>query len=434
VEYSYLAKQDPAILAAVKAEFEREFQTLELIASENFVSPAVLEAAGSAMTNKYAEGYPGKRYYGGCTAVDQAENLARDRVKELFKAEYANVQPHSGSQANMAIYFSLLKPGDTVLGMDLAHGGHLTHGSPVNFSGKLFKIISYGVKPDTGRINFDQMAALAREYRPKMIIAGGSAYPRFLDFAKFREIADSIGAFLIADIAHPAGLIAAGLHPDPLPYCHIVTSTTHKTLRGPRGGLILMGQDWENPFGIIAPKSGRRKMMSEIVDSNVMPGIQGGPLMHIIAAKAVAFGEALKPEFKIYAGQIIANARTLAEELLNRDYTLISGGTDNHLMLIDLSNKNVTGKQAEILLEESGITTNKNMVPFDQKSPLVTSGIRIGTAAMTTRGMREPEMRIIAKLIDQVLSNPDSEETRQKVRAAVSELCGQFPLYKEIKI
>jgi len=434
VEYSYLAKQDPAILAAVKAEFEREFQTLELIASENFVSPAVLEAAGSAMTNKYAEGYPGKRYYGGCTAVDQAENLARDRVKELFKAEYANVQPHSGSQANMAIYFSLLKPGDTVLGMDLAHGGHLTHGSPVNFSGKLFKIISYGVKPDTGRINFDQMAALAREYRPKMIIAGGSAYPRFLDFAKFREIADSIGAFLIADIAHPAGLIAAGLHPDPLPYCHIVTSTTHKTLRGPRGGLILMGQDWENPFGIIAPKSGRRKMMSEIVDSNVMPGIQGGPLMHIIAAKAVAFGEALKPEFKIYAGQIIANARTLAEELLNRDYTLISGGTDNHLMLIDLSNKNVTGKQAEILLEESGITTNKNMVPFDQKSPLVTSGIRIGTAAMTTRGMREPEMRIIAKLIDQVLSNPDSEETRQKVRAAVSELCGQFPLYKEVKI
>ncbi len=434
MEYSYLAKQDPAILAAVKAEFEREFQTLELIASENFVSPAVLEAAGSAMTNKYAEGYPGKRYYGGCTAVDQAENLARDRVKELFKAEYANVQPHSGSQANMAIYFSLLKPGDTVLGMDLAHGGHLTHGSPVNFSGKLFKIISYGVKPDTGRINFDQIATLAREYRPKMIIAGGSAYPRFLDFAKFREIADSIGAFLIADIAHPAGLIAAGLHPDPLPYCHIVTSTTHKTLRGPRGGLILMGQDWENPFGIIAPKSGRRKMMSEIVDSNVMPGIQGGPLMHIIAAKAVAFGEALKPEFKIYAGQIIANARTLAEELLNRDYTLISGGTDNHLMLIDLSNKNVTGKQAEILLEESGITTNKNMVPFDQKSPLVTSGIRIGTAAMTTRGMREPEMRIIAKLIDQVLSNPDSEETRQKVRAAVSELCGQFPLYKEIKI
>jgi len=434
VEYSYLAKQDPAILAAVKAEFERECQTLELIASENFVSPAVLEAAGSAMTNKYAEGYPGKRYYGGCTAVDQAENLARDRVKELFKAEYANVQPHSGSQANMAIYFSLLKPGDTVLGMDLAHGGHLTHGSPVNFSGKLFKIISYGVKPDTGRINFDQMAALAREYRPKMIIAGGSAYPRFLDFAKFREIADSIGAFLIADIAHPAGLIAAGLHPDPLPYCHIVTSTTHKTLRGPRGGLILMGQDWENPFGIVAPKSGRQKMMSEIVDSNVMPGIQGGPLMHIIAAKAVAFGEALKPEFKIYAGQIIANARTLAEELLNRDYTLISGGTDNHLMLIDLSNKNVTGKQAEILLEESGITTNKNMVPFDQKSPLVTSGIRIGTAAMTTRGMREPEMRIIAKLIDQVLSNPDSEETRQKVRAAVSELCGQFPLYKEVKI
>jgi len=434
MEYSFLARQDSVILVAVKAEFERERHTLELIASENFVSPAVLEAAGSAMTNKYAEGYPGKRYYGGCAAVDLAENLARDRVKELFKAEYANVQPHSGSQANMAVYFSLLNPGDTVMGMDLAHGGHLTHGSPVNFSGKLFKIISYGVKPDTGRIDFDRMAELAREYRPKMIIAGGSAYPRFLDFAKFREIADSIGAFLVADIAHPAGLIAAGLHPDPLPYCHIVTSTTHKTLRGPRGGLILMGRDWENPFGLVAPKSGRLKMMSEIIDSNVMPGIQGGPLMHIIAAKAVAFGEALKPEFKVYAGQIIANAKTLADELLQRDYHLISGGTDNHLMLIDLCNKNITGKQAENILEEAGITTNKNMVPFDQKSPFVTSGIRIGTAAMTTRGMRAPEMRTIAALIDQVLTNPDTEDVRQSVRAAVGELCTQFPLYQEIKI
>lgn len=434
MEYSYLARQDSAILAAIKAEYERERHTLELIASENFVSPAVLEAAGSAMTNKYAEGYPGKRYYGGCAAVDLAENLARDRVKELFKAEYANVQPHSGSQANMAIYFSLLNPGDTVMGMDLAHGGHLTHGSPVNFSGKLFRIISYGVKPDSGRIDFDRMAELAREHRPKMIIAGGSAYPRFLDFAKFREIADSVGAFLMADIAHPAGLIAAGLHPDPLPYCHIVTSTTHKTLRGPRGGLILMGRDWENPFGLVAPKSGRLKMMSEIIDSNVMPGIQGGPLMHIIAAKAVAFGEALKPEFKVYTGQIIANARTLAEELLRRGYNLISGGTDNHLMLIDLCNKNVTGKQAENILEESGITTNKNMVPFDQKSPFITSGIRIGTAAMTTRGMREPEMCTIAGLIDQVLTSPDSEDVRQKVRAAVGELCDHFPLYQEIKI
>jgi len=434
VEFNYLSRQDPAIWAAIKAEFERERQTLELIASENFVSPAVLEAAGSAMTNKYAEGYPGKRYYGGCGAVDQAENLARDRVKALFNAEYANVQPHSGSQANMAVYFSLLKTGDTVLGMDLAHGGHLTHGSPVNFSGKLFKIISYGVNRATGQIDYDRMAELAREHRPKMIIAGGSAYPRFLDFARFREIADSVGAFLVADIAHPAGLIAAGLHPDPLPYCHIVTSTTHKTLRGPRGGLILMGKDWENPFGLTAAKSGRLKMMSEIVDSNVMPGIQGGPLMHIIAAKAVAFGEALQPEFKIYARQIITNAKTLAEELLKCDYNLISGGTDNHLMLIDLSNKNITGKQAENILEEAGITTNKNMVPYDQKSPFVTSGIRIGTAAMTTRGMREPEMRIIATLIDQVLSNPDSADMRHKVRKEVSELCRQFPLYQMINI
>jgi len=434
LEYNFLAKQDAVLLDTIKAEIERERQTLEMIASENFVSPAVLEAAGSVLTNKYAEGYPGKRYYGGCAAVDQAENLARDRVKKLFGADYANVQPHSGSQANMAVYFSLVNVGDTVLGMDLAHGGHLTHGSPVNFSGKLFRIISYGVKKDTGRIDFDRLAELALEYRPKMIIAGGSAYPRFLDFAKFREIADSVGAFLVADVAHPAGLIAAGLHPDPLPYCHIVTSTTHKTLRGPRGGLILMGKDWENPFGLVAPKSGRTKMMSEIIDSNVMPGIQGGPLMHIIAAKAVAFGEALRPEFKAYAQQIIVNAQALAEELLHRDYNLVSGGTDNHLILIDLSNKNITGKQAENILEESGITTNKNMVPFDQKSPSVTSGIRIGTAALTTRGMREAEMRTIAGLIDHVLSNPDSKDIHQKVRSEVGELCGNFPLYQEIKL
>lgn len=434
MEFTTLAKQDPAILNTIRLEFERERQTLEMIASENFVSPAVMEAAGSVLTNKYAEGYPGKRYYGGCAAVDQAENLARDRVKALFKADYANVQPHSGSQANMAIYFSLVNPGETVMGMDLAHGGHLTHGSPVNFSGKLFKIISYGVKPDTGRIDFDRMAELARQHHPKMIIAGGSAYPRFLDFAKFREIADSVGAFLVADIAHPAGLIAAGLHPDPMPYCHVVTSTTHKTLRGPRGGLILMGKDWENPFGLVALKSGRLKMMSEIIDSNVMPGIQGGPLMHIIAAKAVAFGEALQPEFKVYAGQIIANAKTLAEELLRRGFNLISGGTDNHLLLINLCNKNITGKQAENVLEESGITTNKNMVPFDQKSPFVTSGIRIGTAALTTRGMRETEMRTIAGLIDQVISNPDSEEVRIKVRAEVGELGRQYPLYQTINL
>jgi len=432
VDFDYLRTNDPDVMSAISAEFERERGTLELIASENFVSPAVLEAAGSAMTNKYAEGYPGKRYYGGCSAVDTAENLARDRVMELFGAEYANVQPHSGSQANMAVYFTLLETGDTVLGMNLAHGGHLTHGSPVNFSGKLFNIVSYGVKRETGRIDFEQMAKIAKETRPRMIIAGGSAYPRFLDFERFREIADSVGAFLMADVAHPAGLIAAGLHPDPLPHCHIVTSTTHKTLRGPRGGLILMGKDFENPFGIVAPKTGRTKMMSEIVDSNVMPGIQGGPLMHIIAAKAVAFGEALKPEFKLYARQIITNAKILAEELASRDYQLTSGGTDNHLMLIDLTNKGLSGKKAENTLEESGITTNKNMVPFDTKSPFVTSGIRIGTAAMTTRGMKEDEMRTIARLIDKALANHEDETIKHSVREEVRELCNQFPLYREI--
>jgi len=432
VDFDYLRTNDPDVMASISAEFERERWTLELIASENFVSPAVLEAAGSTMTNKYAEGYPGKRYYGGCSAVDTAENLARDRVKELFSAAYANVQTHSGSQANMAVYFTLLETGDTVLGMDLAHGGHLTHGSPVNFSGKLFNIVSYGVNRETGRIDFDQMERIAKETKPKMIIAGGSAYPRFLDFERFREIADSVGAFLMADVAHPAGLIAAGLHPDPLPYCHIVTSTTHKTLRGPRGGLILMGKDFENPFGIVAPKTGRTKMMSEIVDSNVMPGIQGGPLMHIIAAKAVAFGEALKPGFKQYAQQIITNAKTLAEELVSRDYHLTSGGTDNHLMLIDLTNKGISGKKAENTLEESGITTNKNMVPFDTKSPFVTSGIRIGTAAMTTRGMKKDEMRTIARLIDKALVNNEDETIKHSVREEVRELCSQFPLYREI--
>ncbi|MDD5764903.1 MAG: serine hydroxymethyltransferase [Candidatus Marinimicrobia bacterium] len=433
MDFPFLRQQDPEVLSAISDELERERWTLELIASENFVSPAVLEAAGCVMTNKYAEGYPGKRYYGGCSAVDQAENLARERVKKLFSAEYANVQPHSGSQANMAVYFSLLKTGDTVLGMDLAHGGHLTHGSPVNFSGKLFHIVSYGVKKDTGRIDFDQMAALAKEHKPKMIIAGGSAYPRILDFSKFREIADSVGAFLMADIAHPAGLIAAGYHPSPMPFCHVITSTTHKTLRGPRSGLIMMGKDFENPFGIVAGKSGRKKMMSEIIDSNVMPGIQGGPLMHIIAAKAVAFGEALQPSFCEYAHQIILNAATLAEELMRRDFRLISGGTDNHLMLIDLTNKGITGKVAEQVLEESGITTNKNMVPFDTQSPFITSGIRIGTAAMTTRGMKEPEMKIIATLIDRVLSDSENVQTRQTVRAEVRQFCARFPLYPEIK-
>lgn len=434
MDFDYLRKVDPELMAAVTAEFERERDTLELIASENFVSPAVLEAAGSALTNKYAEGYPGKRYYGGCGAVDIAENLARDRVKQLFAAEYANVQPHSGSQANMAIYFSFLQTGDTVLGMNLAHGGHLTHGSPVNFSGKLFHIVSYGVKQETGRIDYDRLTELAQEHNPKMIIAGGSAYPRFIDFARFREIADDVGAFLMADIAHPAGLIAAGLHPSPIPYCHVVTSTTHKTLRGPRGGLILMGKNYENPLGIVAPKSGRLKMMSEIIDSNVMPGIQGGPLMHVIAAKAVAFGEALQPSFKSYAQQVMRNAQILAEELMQMDYQLISGGTDTHLMLIDLTNKNITGKAAETALEESGITTNKNMVPFDTKSPFITSGIRLGTSAITTRGMQENEMRTIARLINKVISHSDEEGVKASVKQEVRELCRQFPLYQEINV
>lgn len=434
MNFEFLSQQDSELMSAIKAEFDRERWTLELIASENFVSPAVLEAAGNVMTNKYAEGYPSKRYYGGCAAVDQAENLARERVKKLFSAEYANVQPHSGSQANMAVYFSFLNVGDTVLGMDLAHGGHLTHGSPVNFSGKLFNIVSYGVKRETGRIDYDRMEAIAKEHKPKMIIAGGSAYPRFIDFAKFREIANSVGAFLVADIAHPAGLIATGLHPSPLPYCHAVTSTTHKTLRGPRGGLILMGKDYENPLGITARKSGRTKMMSEVIDSNVMPGIQGGPLMHIIAAKAVAFGEALKPSFKVYTKQIIDNAKALAEELLKFGYNLISGGTDTHLMLIDLTNKEISGKAAENALEEAGITTNKNMVPFDQRSPFITSGIRIGTSAVTTRGMKKDEMQLIAKFIDRVLSNREDEKVKKSVRESVRELCKHFPLYQEIKV
>jgi len=434
MEFKYLAAQDSEIFNSVKTELDRERNTLELIASENFVSPAVLETASCVMTNKYAEGYPGKRYYGGCFAVDQAENLARDRVKKLFNAEYANVQPHSGSQANMAVFFSFLETGDTILGMDLSHGGHLTHGSPVNFSGKLFNIVSYGVKKETGRIDYDDLAQKAREFKPKMIIAGASAYPRFIDFAKFREVADSVGAFLVTDMAHPAGLIAAGLHPNPLPHCHAVTSTTHKTLRGPRGGLILMGKDYENTLGYVAPKSGRIKMMSEIIDSNVMPGIQGGPLMHIIAAKAVAFGECLKPEFKVYAQQILNNAKALAEELMSLDFELISGGTDNHLMLIDLTNKGISGKAAENALEEAGITTNKNMVPFDTRSPFITSGIRIGTAALTTRGMKETEMKQIARFIDEVIKDAKNEEKNKNVNGKVRELCNQFPLYQQIKL
>lgn len=430
---SDLSLNDPQIYAAIMAERDRENDTLELIASENFVSKAVLQAAGSVMTNKYAEGYPGKRYYGGCEAVDTAENLARDRVKELFSAEYANVQPHSGSQANMSAYFTLVQPGDTVLGMDLAHGGHLTHGSSVNFSGKFYNIVAYGVDRETGRIDYDMVRDQAKKHNPKMIIAGGSAYPRHYDFKTFREIADEVGAFLMADVAHPAGLIAAGEHPSPIPHCHVVTSTTHKTLRGPRGGLVMMGKDFENPFGLVAAKSGRTKMMSELLDSTVMPGIQGGPLMHIIAAKAVAFKEALEPSFKDYAKQVIANAKTLGEALSEYGFYLISGGTDNHLLLIDLTDKGISGKKAERVLEEAGMTTNKNMVPFDQRSPFITSGIRIGTAALTTRGFKEPEMKMIASFINDVISDPDNESVIEQTRSKVAELVKGYPHYKDIE-
>ena len=427
-----LKDTDGELFEILNREIRREDETLELIASENFVSNSVLEMAGGVMTNKYAEGYPGKRYYGGCQFVDEAENLARDRAKQLFNAEYTNVQPHSGSQANMAALMTFLENGDTVMGLDLAHGGHLTHGSPVNFSGQLFNFVSYHVHPDTGRVDFDEVWNLAREYKPKMIICGGSAYPRFIEFEQFREVVDEVDAFLMADIAHPAGLVAMGLHPSPIPYCDVITTTTHKTLRGPRGGMIMMGEDRENPWGKVAPKSGRVKMISELIDSMVMPGIQGGPLMHIIAAKAVAFGEALKPEFLEYSRQIVDNAKSMAEEFLSRGYHLVSGGTDTHLILIDLTENGITGKKAENALEKVGITVNKNMVPFDQKSPFVTSGIRIGTPAVTTRGMKEDEMKTIVALIDKVISSPDSEDLLSTVMSEVLDLCRDFPLYRDL--
>jgi glycine hydroxymethyltransferase len=420
---------DPDVYESIRGEIKRQEYKLELIASENFVSKSVLEAAGSVLTNKYAEGYPAKRYYGGCEFVDVAEDLARDRAKKLFDCEYVNVQPHSGSQANMAVFFTYLKPGDTILGMSLAHGGHLTHGSHVNFSGKLYNALAYGVKKETGRIDMDEVAKLSAEHKPKMIIVGGSAYSRFYEFDKFREIADKEKSILMADVAHPAGLIAAGLHPSPMPYCDVVTSTTHKTLRGPRGGIIMIGKDTENKMGITAPKSGRVKMMSEIVDSNVMPGIQGGPLMHVIAAKAVAFGENLKPSFKVYAQQIINNSRALSSELMNLGYNIVSGGTDNHVLLVDLTEKEITGKAAENALHTAGMTVNKNMVPFDTRSPMITSGIRIGTAALTTKGLKEAEMKIIAGFIDRVLSSIDEERIHLEVLEEVKELAGQFPLY-----
>jgi glycine hydroxymethyltransferase len=432
--YENIKKNDPEVLSTIKNELKRQRASLEMIASENFVSKAVLEASGNIMTNKYAEGYPANRYYGGCEFVDVVENIARDRAKKLFNCEYANVQPHSGSQANMAVFFTLLQPGDTILGMDLSHGGHLTHGSPVNFSGKLYHIVSYGVKKEDGRIDYEDLANKAREHKPKLIIAGASAYSRHYDFAKFREIADEVGAFLMADIAHPAGLVASGLHPSPIPYCDVVTTTTHKTLRGPRGGMILMGKDKENPFGIVAPKSGRVKMMSELYDSTVMPGIQGGPLMHIIAAKAIAFGEALKPEFKVYCQQVIDNAKALGEALINFGFDLVSGGTENHLVLIDLHNKNISGKKAETLLESIGITSNKNMVPFDDRSPFVTSGMRLGTPALTTRGFTEKDMYKIAEIIDHVISDPENEAVLDQARSDVKTLSDAHPLYEDFEV
>ena len=425
----HLAKTDPEIFETMQKEISRQNSQLELIASENFVSKAVLEAAGQVMTNKYAEGYPGKRYYGGCEYVDEAENLAIERAKQLFDAEHANVQPHSGSQANIAAYFALINPGDTILGMNLAHGGHLTHGSPVNFSGRLFRVVSYGVDEKSGLIDMDQVRDIALQENPRLIVAGASAYSREIDYKAFREIADEVNAKLVADMAHPAGLIATKLLKSPLPHCHVVTTTTHKTLRGPRGGLILVGKDGENDLGVVTPK-GRVKKWSEILDSNIFPGFQGGPLMHVIAAKAVAFKEALQPDFITYTKQVVSNAQTLAQKLLDLGYQIVSGGTDNHLMLVDLRNQGITGKEAEASLEDAGITVNKNMVPFDPESPFVTSGIRIGTPALTTRGMQEDEMREVAFLIDKILSNLKNKTVIARVKDQVRDLCSRFPLYQ----
>ena len=404
--------QDPELARAIALESDRQMSKLELIASENFVSRAVREAQGSVLTHKYAEGYPGKRYYGGCEYVDLAETLAQDRAKQLFNCEYANVQPHSGSQANMAAYLAFMKPGDTILGMNLSHGGHLTHGSPVNFSGRLFNIVSYGVQRETGRIDYDEVAALAREHKPNAIVAGASAYPRAIDFARFREIADEVGAKLVVDMAHIAGLVAAGLHQSPLSYAHITTTTTHKTLRGPRGGMILSTED-----------------MGKTLNSQIFPGIQGGPLMHVIAAKAVAFGEALRPAFKSYQQRVVTNAAVLAKFLMDAGYDLVSGGTDNHLMLVDLTNKDITGKDAEHALDQAGITVNKNTVPFETRSPFVTSGVRIGTAALTTRGMKEDDMRTVGAFIVDAIEKRNDEAALAKISKNVEEFARQFPLF-----
>ena len=421
-------QRDEQIFDLILDEQDRQIHGIELIASENFVSDQVMEAAGSVLTNKYAEGYPGKRYYGGCEVVDIVEQIAIDRAKTLFGAEYANVQPHSGSQANTAVFFACLKPGDKILGFDLSHGGHLTHGSPVNFSGRLYNPVFYGVDKETGVLNYDKIQEIATKEQPKMIIAGASAYSRDMDFAKFRAIADSVGAILLADISHPAGLIAKGLMSDPIPHCHIVTTTTHKTLRGPRGGMIMMGKDFENPWGLKTPK-GETRMMSHVLDMAVFPGNQGGPLMHIIAAKAVAFGEALTDEFFTYTMQVQKNAKAMAEAFVKRGYDIISGGTDNHMMLIDLRNKNITGKEAENALVKAEITVNKNMVPFDDKSPFVTSGIRVGTPAITTRGMVETDMETIVALIDKVLMNHTDEAVLEQVAEEVNDLMGERAMF-----
>ena len=411
-----LFKTDPEIFDVVVKEYERQFYHLELIASENFTSPAVMEAVGSVLTNKYAEGLPRRRYYGGCEFVDVAEQLAIDRVKKLFGAEHANVQPHSGSQANMAVYMSVLQPGDTIMGMNLAHGGHLTHGAKVNFSGKIYNVVQYGVNPETELIDYDQMYQLAKEHKPKLIVGGASAYPRVIDWAKMREIADEVGALFMVDMAHYAGLIAGGEYPNPVPHAHFVTSTTHKTLRGPRSGFVLCKEEF-----------------AKAIDKTIFPGIQGGPLMHVIAGKAVAFKEAMTEEFKEYAKQIILNAKTLAEELAKEGFKIITGGTDSHIVLIDLRNMNLTGKEVEERLGEANITVNKNAVPFDPQKPMITSGIRIGTSALTTRGMKEEEMKKIAKMISSVVKNIREDKVIEKVREEVKELCEQFPLYPELR-
>ena len=427
-EKKYLMNNSNEIFDLIIKEENRQLNGIELIASENFTSPDVMKATGSVLTNKYAEGYPGKRYYGGCEVVDEIETIAIDRAKELFGASYANVQPHSGSQANTAVYHAFLKPGDKILGFDLSHGGHLTHGSPVNFSGRLYNPCFYGVNKSTGELDYDNILNIAKKEKPNMIIAGASAYSRDIDFKRFREIADMVNAFLLADISHPSGLIAKGILNDPIPHCHVVTTTTHKTLRGPRGGLILMGQDFDNPFGLKF-KSGKLKKMSSLLDLAVFPGNQGGPLEHVIAGKAIAFGEALTDDFMTYMVQVRQNAKSMAKEFIKRDYKIISGGTDNHMMLIDLRNKNISGKDAELALVKADITANKNMVPFDDKSPFVTSGIRFGTPAITTRGLKENDMIYIVELIDLVINNYDNDKVLNEVRSKVNELMKGRPLF-----